>query len=117
GAPERGRAAFRPTAAEALVPERYRLAAAEFAYEHELIRREAGYAVSALRFPSPVASPDPENNTVHAEYFRPEAAGRRPAVVVLHILGADFALSRYVCTRLAQRGVAALFMKLPYYGE
>ena len=41
----------------------------------------------------------------------------RPAVVVLHILGADFALSRYLAARLADRGVAALFVKLPYYGE
>jgi dienelactone hydrolase len=38
-------------------------------------------------------------------------------VIVLHILGADFALSRYVAARLAERGVAALFVKLPYYGE
>jgi dienelactone hydrolase len=38
-------------------------------------------------------------------------------VIVLHILGADFALSRYVAARLADRGVAALFVKLPYYGE
>ncbi len=43
-------------------------------------------------------------------------AGTR-AVVVLHILGADFALSRYLAARLADRGVAALFVKLPYYGE
>src|SRR5436305_1132179 len=26
-------------------------------------------------------------------------------------------LSRYLAARLAQRGVAALFVKLPYYGE
>ena len=38
-------------------------------------------------------------------------------MVVLHILGADFALSRYYAARLADRGVAALFLKLPYYGE
>ena len=55
---------------------------------------------------------------MHAEYFRPTAPGKRPAVVVLHILGADFArLSRYFAARLAERGVAALFVKLPYYGE
>src|SRR3954447_25784212 len=115
--PEQGRAQFRPTAMEGQVPEGFRLAAAEFSYVLQPVRREDSYAVSALRFASPITSPDPENNTVHAEYFRPNAPGRRPAVVVLHILGADFALSRYVCTRLAQRGVAALFMKLPYYGE
>lgn len=114
---ERGEARFAPTAAEAQVPERFRLEAASFSYELEPLRTTAGYTVAALRFPSPVTSPDPENNTVHAEYFRPTGAGRRPAVVVLHILGADFALSRYLCARLADRGVAALFVKLPYYGE
>jgi dienelactone hydrolase len=36
---------------------------------------------------------------------------------VLHILGADFPLSRYMAARLADRGVTALFVKLPYYGE
>ena len=42
---------------------------------------------------------------------------KRPGVIVLHILGADFPLSRYMAARLADRGVAALFVKLPYYGE
>jgi dienelactone hydrolase len=118
---ERGEAAFRPTAAEADVPERFRLGPSTFAYELEPLRDAGGYSVAALRFPSPVDSPDPVNNTVHAEYFRPDEGRpgprRRPAVIVLHILGADFALSRYLAARLADRGVAALFVKLPYYGE
>jgi dienelactone hydrolase len=109
--------AFRPTAAEAGVPEPFRLEAEVFGFEREEIRETDRYSVSAVRFPSPIRSPDPENNTVHAEYFRPKGPGRRPAVVVLHILGADFALSRYMAARLADRGVAALFVKLPYYGE
>ena len=116
---ERGEVSFRPTPAEAGVPETFRLAPAVFAYELEPLRVGAAYTVSAVRFPSPLVSPDPVNNTVHAEYFRPNAPGpaRRPAVIVLHILGADFALSRYLAVRLAERGVAALFVKLPYYGE
>ena len=120
GGVERGEARFTPTAAEAGVPERFRMAAAVFPFETETRLVTSRYTVSAVRFPSPVVTPDPENNTVHAEYFRPVDAGpesRRPAVVVLHILGADFALSRYIAARLADRGVAALFMKLPYYGE
>ena len=117
GAIERGEVAFRPTAAEAAVPERFRLEAADFGFEMEPLRTTERYTVAAVRFPSPVVTPDPENNTVHAEYFRPVGPGRRPAVVVLHILGADFALSRYLAARLADRGVAALFVKLPYYGE
>lgn len=111
---ERGVATFVPTAAEPDVPELFRLGPATFAWEREPIRPPD---VDAVRFASPVVTPDVENNTVHAEYFKPKAAGRRPAVVVLHILGADFALSRYLAARLADRGVAALFVKLPYYGE
>src|SRR4051794_27669670 len=95
GGLERGEARFQPTAAEAQVPEPYRLAAATFDYERELIRSERSSSVFAVRFPSPITTRDPENNTVHAEYFCPTAPGRRPAVVVLLILGADFALSRY----------------------
>jgi dienelactone hydrolase len=114
---ERGEVVFRPSAAEAGVPERFRLRGSTFGYERELLRTTPRYTVSAVRFPSPVTSPEPANNTVHAEYFQPSGQGRRPAVVVLHILGADFALSRYLAARLADRGVAALFVKLPYYGE
>ena len=110
-------AAFRPTAAEARVPEFFRLEAAKFVYEFEPVRVTDRYVVAKVRFPSPIVSDDVENNTVHCEFFRPVGAGKRPAVIVLHILGADFALSRYLAARLADRGVAALFLKLPYYGE
>jgi dienelactone hydrolase len=115
-----GEAQFTPSAAEADVPELFRLEAARFPYEMTQLRRTERLEVWSVRFPSPIESPDPVNNTVHAEYFRPVGAGpesRRPGVVVLHILGADFPLARYVAARLADRGVAALFVKLPYYGE
>jgi cephalosporin-C deacetylase-like acetyl esterase len=112
-----GQATFLPSAAEADVPAAFRMAESTFTYETQPLRATPNYTVEAVRFPSPVTTPDVENNTVHAEYFRPTAPGKRPAVVVLHILGADFALSRYLAARLADRGVAALFLKLPYYGE
>ncbi len=114
---ERGRAAFKPTEAEVKVPERFRLKEATYAYELEPVRSTPNYTVSLLRFPSPIVTADEANNTVYTEYFRPTTPGKHPAVVVLHILGADFALSRYLAARLADRGVAALFLKLPYYGE
>src|SRR5690242_5456649 len=82
GTPEHGQASFRPTPSEGRVPELFRLPAAEFAYVREPIRDEPGYSVSAVRFASPIVTPDPENNTVHAEYFAPRGGGRRPAVVV-----------------------------------
>ncbi len=113
----RGEVAFEPTEAEASVPERFRLPAATFSFEQEPLCQSTHYSVWAVRFPSPIETPDPENNTVHAEYFQPDGPGPHPGVVVLHILGGDFPLSRYVAARLADRGVAALFVKLPYYGE
>jgi dienelactone hydrolase len=89
-----------------------------FWYELEPVLSTPRYTVSRLRFPSPIVTPDTENNVVHGEFFDPVgAAARRPGVVVLHILGSDFPLSRYMAARLADRGVAALFLKLPYYGE
>ena len=112
-----GQATFRPTAAEADVPASFRMAGSTFSFERQPLRTTPNYTVEAVRFPSPVVTPEVENNTVHAEYFRPRRPGKRPSVVVLHILGADFALSRYMAARLADRGVAALFVKLPYYGE
>jgi hypothetical protein len=115
---EKGEVAFRPGPLEASVPERFRLEPATFSYELAPVLTTRRYSVSRLRFASPIETPDAENNVVHAEYFAPVGFGtNRPAVVVLHILGSDFPLSRYMAARLADRGVAALFVKLPYYGE
>jgi dienelactone hydrolase len=72
--------------------------------------------VSEITFPSPVTTPFECNNTVHCEYYRPRVEGRRPAVVVLHILGGDFVLARTFCRYLASNNTAALFVKMPYYG-
>ena len=115
---EKGQVAFRPGPLESSIPERFRLEPAVFSYELEPVMTTRRYTVSKLRFPSPIETPDAENNMVHAEYFAPVGFGpKRPGVIVLHILGADFPLSRYMAARLADRGVAALFVKLPYYGE
>src|SRR5262249_10425348 len=116
----RGEVTFRPSTAESEVPERFRLDAATFGYEMEQRLSTEHYRMWSVRFPSPIETPDATNNVVFAEYFEPTnipPGTRCPAVVVLHILGADFALSRYMAARLADAGVAALFVKLPYYGE
>jgi dienelactone hydrolase len=115
---EKGEVAFRPGPLESSVPERFRLEPAVFSYELTPVMTTRRYTVSKLRFPSPIETPDAENNMVHAEYFASVGDGpKRPGVIVLHILGADFPLSRYMAARLADRGIAALFVKLPYYGE
>jgi pimeloyl-ACP methyl ester carboxylesterase len=115
---EKGEVRFQPGPREPAVPARFRMGRAVFSFELEPVMTARRYTVSKLRFPSLIETPDAENNVVHAEYFAPLGMGpKRPAVIVLHILGADFPLSRYMAARLADRGVAALFVKLPYYGE
>lgn len=113
----RGTVRFQPSAAEPSVPEAFRLEAAEFPYERipqETVSKR--FTISLLTFPSPVVTPHPNNNIVHCEYFRPVGDGQHPAVVVLHIMGGDFDLSRLFARELAHHGVAALFLKMPYYG-
>lgn len=112
-----GTVRYEPPADETGIPDRFRLDAQTFNYEespYPEISREI--AASLVTFPSPVETPYERNNTVHCEYYRPLKEGKVPAVVVLHILGGDFPLSRIFCNTLAHRGVAALFVKMPYYG-
>ena len=70
-----------------------------------------------VTYPSPGPSRFEENWTVHAEYYRPEGEGPFPSAIVLHILDGRFFVARMLATSLAQKGIAALFIKLPYYGE
>lgn len=119
---ERGQARFQPgpAEAEAKVAERFRLA--EHAFDFEMKRlnvKLSNHEIWDVTFPSPVKTPHENNNTVHCEYYRPTglaANEKRPAVIVLHIFGGDFALSRLFADSIAQKGGAALFVKLPYYG-
>src|SRR5262249_50884034 len=78
---ERGTFRFAPLDDQKDVPPRYRLDARSFPYEMERKRdlSAIGVTVYRLRFPSPVQSPTPENNTVHAEYYRPRGKGPFPA--------------------------------------
>src|SRR5262249_11194087 len=88
----------------------------EFAAE-DLESSTADLRLSLVTFPSPVKTALEQNNTVHCEYFLPRRQEKVPAVVVLHILGGDFPLSRLFCSALASRGGAALFIRMPYYGR
>jgi dienelactone hydrolase len=58
----------------------------------------------------------PENNTVHAEYYRPRLKGPFPCVIVLDITGGDQSLSRFISTLLAENGIGGLFVQMAYYG-
>jgi dienelactone hydrolase len=115
---EKGSFRFSPRGDQKEVPERYRLAERSFDYEMDLKYDLPGIDVSVhrVRFPSAVVSPHPQNNTVHAEYYRPRGPGPFPAVIVLDITGGDQSLSRSIATYLAQKNVAALFVQMAYYG-
>src|SRR5207237_5959795 len=64
----------------------------------------------------PVVTDCTENNTVHAEYYRPQVKGPFPCVVVLDITGGNQMVSRSISTTLAQNGLGALFVQMAYYG-
>jgi hypothetical protein len=117
-APRTGEVRFEPTAKEPQLPELFRLEAHAFPFQQTYQSTSStAFEISLLTFPSPVKTKHEVNNTVHCEYFRALAPGKKPAVVVLHILGGDFDPSRLFCRNLAQHNVNALFLKLPYYGE
>ena len=116
--PRSGEIRFEVTDKEPQVAEMYHLAPHTFTFKQEFQKTSfKAFDVSLVTFPSPVKTAHEVNNTVHCEYFRPLSPGKHPAVVVLHILGGDFELSRTFCKHMAQNGISALFLKLPYYGE
>ena len=118
----RGQIEYAPAKDESGIPARFRLAEHTFEFEaHSLGLDSRTLEVWDVTFPSPVKTVSARNNMVHCEYYQPKGIGKNgdakaPAVIVLHILGGDFALSRIFCNALAQHGVAALFVKMPYYG-
>jgi dienelactone hydrolase len=114
---ERGSTLFTCAPGEPQSAERFLLPAAAFDWQSERASTVSDhFEIWNVTFPSPVKTPEELNNTVHCEYFHARQPGRRPAVIVLHILGGDFPLSRLFCNALAQHGVHALFLKMPYYG-
>lgn len=109
---------FTPGAQEVLLPTCYQMTPNSFSYELNRQKTPANVQVDVftLKFPSPVVTAYPENNTVHAEYYRPQGEGPFPGVIVLGILGGDQKLARMQSAMLAQKKVAALFVQMAYYG-
>lgn len=114
---EKGSIVFTPGTQDA-IPETYRLDRHAFEVEVALQRAlpVTGVEIFDLRFPSPVTSSIPVNNTVHAEYFRPTKAGPFPCVIVLDILAGNQKLPRTFCQHLAQNGIAGLYVQMAHYG-
>jgi len=68
---------------------------------------------SLLRFRSPVETPHPENNIVHAQWF--PAQGSRKAVVLLPHWNAPADGHNALCRGLRKLGISALRISLPYH--
>jgi dienelactone hydrolase len=115
---EKGTVRFRLVGKQDGIPQQYRLDEHTFDYEMEPKAElpSTGITIWHVRFPSPVTTEHRENNTVHAEYYRPRGEGRFPAVIVLDITAGDQNLSRIIATHLANNGIAAMFVQMAYYG-
>jgi len=81
-----------------------------FAYERQ---RDFELEGGILRFPSPVESPHPENNTVHAQWFPAKKSKR--AVVLLPHWNAPAHGHNALCRGLQTLGISTLRLSLPYH--
>ncbi len=93
---------------------------APFEYRSRLLADRAEFHVYRLTYPSPVATPLKQNNTIPADYYLPkqlQPGAKYPAVICLHILDGNEPLTEMVCSVLASRGIPAISFKLPYYGS
>jgi hypothetical protein len=85
-----------------------------YAYEPP---RHFQFRDSEVRFKSPVETPYPENNTVRARYFqaKPRWKRGRKAVVVLPHWNSHAAQHVALCRGIAELGISALRISLPYH--
>lgn len=101
------------------VPARFRLEPAPFTLRTtpKYTLTHSGVEVLDISYPSPVASPHPQNNIVSGELFRPlHAHGPTPAVVVFDIMQGNEVVSRGQALWFAMHGITAISLRMPYYG-
>ena len=83
-----------------------------FEYQSRLLARRDGFCVDRWTYPSPVATSVEQNNTIRADFYLPDdirpGDGKRPAIIVLHVLDGDMRLTDVACSVLARRGVVAV---------
>jgi len=96
---------------------RFRLRRKTFRWVLTFDSSRESYFVGDLSFPSEVETRWPEANTVLAEYYLPKAPGKVPAVIVLDILEGNFVVARMFAKVLAEEGIAALAMHMPFFGK
>ncbi|HML75125.1 MAG TPA: C45 family autoproteolytic acyltransferase/hydrolase [Anaerohalosphaeraceae bacterium] len=75
------------------------------------------YTIYEVSFPSSFISTVDENNTIYCEYYKSKTQGRRPAVILLDIMVGSKIISRILANGLANEGISACIMTLPYYDK
>src|SRR5216684_9306074 len=70
---------------------------------------------NVLTFTSSVASPWPENNTVHAQLFPARKSGPGPAVLLLPNWNAKWHGQNGLCHWIQRMGITVLKMSMPYH--
>lgn len=74
-----------------------------------------------VRFPTPFPSGDATNDSVSMEWYIPPkpvvSDGPIPTVVVIHESGSAMPAGKAVARGIQQRGLNAILLHLPYYGE
>lgn len=74
------------------------------------------YDVFDFHFPSAYTSPWPENNTVYGRYFQTKRRPAAPTTIVLHgWLAFSYVWFAAICRHLAQAGIHAVLIQLPYH--
>ena len=74
-----------------------------------------------VRYPTPIPSGDATNDRVSMEWYQPKRAASPeellPTIVVIHESGSSMPAGRAIAKGIQQRGLNAVLLHLPYYGE
>ncbi len=74
-----------------------------------------------VRYPTPIPSGDATNDLVSMEWYQPQTPllpdQLRPTIVVIHESGSAMPAGRAIAKGIQQRGLNAVLLHLPYYGE
>lgn len=74
-----------------------------------------------VRYPTPFPSGDATNDLVSMEWYMPKMPqlheGPLPTIVVIHESGSAMPAGRAIALGIQQRGLNAILLHLPYYGE
>ncbi|RLS56370.1 MAG: hypothetical protein DWH91_06830 [Planctomycetota bacterium] len=74
-----------------------------------------------VRFPTPHPSGNAQNDLVSMEWYQPKKplleVGPLPVIVVIHESGSAMPAGRAIARGIQQRGLHAVLLHLPYYGE